>query len=191
MIKARRETGMAESDEADLLARARAGEARSFEALLLPYLPMLFAYGRAICPDFHAAQDVVQETALVAFRNLGHFFADADFGTWLRAIARRQALAARRRLSRVKLGLESALERVFEDPAPEATALHRKALAECLKGLGERAERVIRAHYFEGTALANLAGAVGTTAAGAKQLLYRARQLLRDCVRRRLRPENA
>lgn len=180
-----------ENEEADLLARARAGDARSFEGLLLPYLPMLFAYGRAICPDFHAAQDVVQETALVAFRNLGHFFPDADFGTWLRAIARRQALAARRKLSRVRLGLEGTLERVFEDPAPEAAAPRRRALADCLKTLGDRAGRVIRAHYFEGTALAELAGALGTTAEGVKQLLYRARAGLRDCVRRRLRPENA
>src|SRR6266850_2558088 len=34
----------------------------------------IFAYSRAIFSDYHAAQDVVQETAIIAFRNLKHLF---------------------------------------------------------------------------------------------------------------------
>ena len=83
--------------DAALLARAKKGDAIAFEHLIAPHLPMLFAYSRAICLDFHAAQDVVQESAIIAFRNLNHLFPEADFSTWLRAIARRQALEARRK----------------------------------------------------------------------------------------------
>ena len=37
--------------ETELLARAKKGDAPTFERLLTPYLPMLFAYSRAIVGD--------------------------------------------------------------------------------------------------------------------------------------------
>src|SRR5438105_576107 len=98
-------------NETELIARAKKGDAPSFEHLMTPYLSMLFAYSRAICSDYHAAQDVVQETAIIAFRNLDHLFPEADFPTWLRAIARRQALDARRKLRRHARFTEEAIER--------------------------------------------------------------------------------
>src|SRR5204863_498194 len=87
-------------DEQRLLAQAKKGNAPAFERLVTPYLPMLFAYSRAICLDYHAAQDVVQETAIIAFRNLNHLFPEADLPTWLMSIARRQPLAVLRKLHR-------------------------------------------------------------------------------------------
>src|SRR4029450_1516158 len=117
--------------EAALLAGAKKGDAASFERLVTPYLPMLFAYSRAICLDFHAAQDVVQETAIIAFRNLNHLFPEADFSTWLRAIARRQALEARSKLHRFARFAEEAVERAYEDPAPVEVSARRKLLGEC------------------------------------------------------------
>ena len=53
--------------EPDVVDTAKA-DAAEFERGLLPHLPMLFAYSRAICGDYHVAQDVVQQTALIAFR---------------------------------------------------------------------------------------------------------------------------
>ena len=88
---------MSADDESDLLDKAKAGDGAAFELLLVPHLPMLFAYSRAICGDYHAAADVVQETALIALRRLDHFFPEADFAAWLKAIARREALSARAR----------------------------------------------------------------------------------------------
>ena len=102
---------------------------------MLPHLAALLAYSRAICGDFHAAQDVVQETALIAYRNLDRFFAEADFATWLKAIARRQALAARRKLGRHRLAAEELLEAVYEAEEDwdtrQQSALHRLPGEDC------------------------------------------------------------
>jgi len=175
--------------ETELLARAKKGDAPAFERLLTPHLSMLFAYSRAICSDYHAAQDVVQETAIIAFRNLGHLFPEADFSTWLRAIARRQALEARRKLHRVALFAEEAVERVYQDPAPPAVAAQRKLLSQCIRALGERVQAVVQEHYFRGSRLAEVASRLKTSVPSVKQLLYRARKLLEECVRKRLGTE--
>jgi RNA polymerase sigma-70 factor (ECF subfamily) len=176
--------------EIELLNQAKAGDRVAFERALKPHLPTLFGYSRAICGDYHVAQDVVQETALIAFRNLNHLFAETDFATWLRAIARRQALAARRKLARLGLGIvEEAVEAVYQDPSPAATASRRAALQKCLEALGGRLGQVIRGHYFQGSKLAELADAMAMKVNAVKQLLYRARLSLRDCIRERLRLE--
>ena len=171
--------------EAELLARAKRGDAEAFERLLTPFLPMLFAYSRAICLDFHAAQDVVQETAIIAFRNLNHLFPEADFSTWLRAIARRQSLEARRKLHRFARFAEEAVERAYQDPASPDVAAQRKLLVDCIRALGERGQDVVEEHYFRGLSLSELASQLETSVGAVKQLLYRARKLLEECVKKR------
>ena len=168
-----------------LLARAKKGDAEAFEQLVTPYLPMLFAYSRAICLDFHAAQDVVQETSIIAFRNLNHLFPEADFSTWMRAIARRQALEARRKLHRFARFAEEAVERAYQDPASPDVADHRKMLGDCIRALGERGQGVVEEHYFHGLSLSEVASRLDTSVSAVKQLLYRARKLLEECVRKR------
>lgn len=177
--------------ETDLLARAKKGDAPAFERLLSPYLPMLFAYSRAICSDYHAAQDVVQETAIIAYRNLDHLFPEADFPTWLRAIARRQALEARRKLPRFARFAEEAIERAYQDPAPPEVASRRKMLGDCIRALGERTQHVVQDHYFQGSRLSDVAARLKMNVSAVKQLLYRARKLLEECVRKRLGTEQA
>ena len=173
-------------DEARLLERAKAGDAESFGEAVSRHLPMLFAYSRAISGDFHAAQDVVQETVMIAYRKIDHYFPEADFAAWLRSIARREALAARRRLSKVELATAETIEHYYEGASLEPTSRREEALTECVERLNGRMHQVIRGHYFDGKPLAELAVALETSVTAAKQLLYRTRLALRDCVNRRL-----
>lgn len=172
--------------EIELLALAKAGDAQAFEEVLVPHLPMLFAYSRAICGDYHAAQDVVQDTSLIAYRNLVHLFAEADFATWLKAIARRQALAARRKLTRMSLVAEEVIEKVYQEPTPTSKDPRLEALAECLERLAGRMRQVVRGHYFQGAKLAEVARSMDMKEPAAKQLLYRARLWLHECMTKRL-----
>ena len=172
--------------ETDLLARAKRGDARAFEQLVVPHLPTLLAYTRAICGDYQAAQDVVQDTSLIAYRNLDRFFADADFAAWLKAIARRQALAMRRKLGRMKLVAEESLETAYDDPSPEGVAPERAALKQCLETLGSHGRRLIETRYVENSGLADLATELRTNLSTLRGQLFRLRQGLRECVERRL-----
>ena len=47
----------------------------------------------------------------------------------------------------------------------------------------------MRGHYYEGLALASISKSLGMTLAAAKQMLYRTRLALRECIRKRLASE--
>ncbi len=180
--------------ENDILRRARAGDREAFERLILPHLPMLMAYCRTICGDYHAAQDAVQETALIAYRKLHLYFGEADFASWLKAIARREALSARRKTRRAAAAGEEIIEAAFDDPSPEAAAHEREALRKCLEALAlhnERGARVVRAHYFDGSPLAEIARAMAANLNTVKTILHRARLSLEECVQRKRREATA
>lgn len=172
--------------EEDLLVQAKAGDKSAFERIVVPYLPMLLAYSRAVCGDYHAAHDVVQQTLLIGYRKLELFFPEADFGTWLRAVARREALQARKALGRAAPVTLEAVEAFYEDPSVPAESPRRKALSDCLGQLEGRAKAVVHGHYFDGLGLAALAGRVRMSVPAVKQLMYRARIALRNCMRRRM-----
>jgi len=176
--------------ESRLLKTAQGGDPKAFERILRPHLSMLFAYSRAICGDFHVAEDVVQETAQIAYRKLNFFIPEADFSGWLKAIARRQALAARRSLTKTNLVADDVIERVYQDPAPAASGRRGEALTECIDTLEGRAAQAVKGHYFEGVKLNELADRMGMTSVAMRQLLHRVRVLLLECVRRRLSVEN-
>lgn len=182
---------MNERLENELLAAAKGGDAAAFQQVLIRHLPMLYAYSRALCGDHHAAQDVVQETGLIAFRNLNHLFPETDFVAWVKAIARRQALSMQRKLSRAAVLPEESIEAVYQDPSPAAAAPRRDALARCLGALQGRLARVIRDHYFGGSKVEELAQGMEMTRHAVVQLLYRARMALRDCIQRRLAREHS
>lgn len=178
-------------NEARLIAQAKAGDALAFELLVTPYLPMLFAYSRAICGDYHAAQDVVQETGLIAWRNLEHLFPEADFSTWMRAIARRQALESRRKLKRFSTLADETIEKVYQDPAPASVTTEKRLLTDCLRALDDRTGGIVTDHYFKGSPLAEIAARLGVSLPAVKQQLYRARKSLEGCVKKRLSLEQS
>lgn len=182
---------MALDSETRLIAAAKGGDPEAFERALRPHLPMLFAYSRAICGDYHAAEDVVQETAQISYRKLNFLIPEADFAGWLKAIARRQSLAARRKLDRSALVAEDLIEKIYQDPAPASGDDRGAALSECLNKLSGRAADAVRAHYFDGIKLTDLAERFDSNPPAIRQLLHRARLALMDCVRRRLGVEGA
>src|SRR5262245_32309726 len=172
--------------EVSLLDRARAGGREAFAQALAPYLPMLYAYSLSICADHHTAQDVVQQTALIAFAKLHYLFREVDFGVWLKGIARREALSERRKAARLRPVVEQVLEAAFDDPTPEAVAPEREALGECLKKLKGQAAGVLWGHYFQGQKLTEIARLKKLNDNTVRTMLHRARLALGECVRGRL-----
>ncbi|OAI48400.1 hypothetical protein AYO44_07135 [Planctomycetaceae bacterium SCGC AG-212-F19] len=177
--------------EAELIARAKAGDREAFAHALTPYLPMLYAYSRCLSGDHHIAQDVVQQTALIAYRKIGFLFPEVDFGTWLKGIARREALSERRKAAKLRTVIEEVLEAAYDDPTPAAVAPEREALDECLKRLQGQAAAIVTAHYFDGEKLTDIARQRGLNGNTVRTVLHRARLLLEECVRGRLAVEGS
>src|SRR5713101_8663641 len=74
------------SDEA-AAARAKAGDADAYRVLVERHSRALFRMAFRMTGNEQDAEDVVQESFLRAYRQLGKFDERATFGTWLYRIA--------------------------------------------------------------------------------------------------------
>jgi RNA polymerase sigma-70 factor (ECF subfamily) len=187
------------ADEARLVRRARAGDAAAFAALVRRHeAAVLRLAGRMVGPD--AAEDVLQQALLKAWRGLAGFAGGAAFGTWLYRIVanacldhRRRALHAVETVSPTRLDEACALADPAADPAEALAELaeRRDRLAAVVWAWGEVPEsdrRLLRAHLGDGRGYAELASELGVAPATVGTRLHRARARLRRLAITRLAP---
>jgi len=72
---------------ADLVGRARSGDAGAFGELTEPYLRELQVHCYRMLGSFADAEDALQDTLLAAWQGLGGFEGRASIRTWLYRIA--------------------------------------------------------------------------------------------------------
>jgi RNA polymerase sigma-70 factor (ECF subfamily) len=162
-----------------------------FERLCEPQRRPLLAYLYTLSGDYHLAEDLVQESLTIAHGKREHYFPEADFGAWLRAIARnvymRERRAEARRPAPAEI-IDDLADQAFtaEAYASERWEREREALRSCLGELREDDRGLVRDHFSGGKRYAQLAEAAGRTVSWVKVRMFRARRSLADCVRRRL-----
>lgn len=163
-----------------------------FVGLLTRHEPALRRFVRTLLPEWSDVDEVMQRTALAAWRKFGQFDPATDFLKWGLVIARFEALAFRRAMGRDRLVFsESFLEKLAEEAEDETELAGReeRALEGCLQKLSpERRELVLKA-YADGTDQRDVASAIGKTPAAFYMLLARIRRDLADCIERTLKQE--
>jgi RNA polymerase sigma factor (sigma-70 family) len=160
-----------------------------FEVLAKQHEPMLMAYLRSMVADHKLAEDVAQQTLLIAYRKINTLRDPAAFPAWLRGIARLEALAAMRRLRRefpVEPEVLQQLDEIyrqFEEEQPANTWEERFHLVEdCYDRLPESLQTVCRLHYFEDCKAWQIAEKLTINLNAVLKRLERARVAIRDCV---------
>ena len=88
-------------NDAELVARARQGDAAAFGELVDRHRAAVFRAARAALGSHADAEDAAQDAFLLAYRRLDTFRGQASFKTWLLTIAWRQAINRRRSLSSI------------------------------------------------------------------------------------------
>ena len=89
--------------ELELVDQARQGDRAAFGELVNRYERNIFRLARHITQNEEDAEDVLQETFLKAFANLGQFQGHSKFYTWLVRIAVNESLMKLRRRKSDKL----------------------------------------------------------------------------------------
>lgn len=163
-----------------------------FVGLLTRHEAALRRFARTLLPEWGDVDEVMQRSALAAWRKFGQFDPATDFLKWALVIARYEALAYRRAMGRDRLVFSDAfLEKLAEEAEAETEVARReeRALEHCLKKLSpERRELVLKA-YADGTDQRDVAAAIGKTPAAFYMLLARIRRDLGDCIERTLKQE--
>src|SRR5262245_60966810 len=117
---------------------------------------MLLAYILSLISDRQLAEDVAQETLVVAYRSISTLKKPDSFGPWLRGIARRKVLAAiRQRGTEIPFepavleGVEDVFHVLEQNQATERWEERFRVVEVCFEKLPERLQQVCRLHYFE------------------------------------------
>jgi RNA polymerase sigma-70 factor (ECF subfamily) len=183
---------MESTDEA-AVARARAGDRDAFRVLVERHSRYLFRLAYRMTGNEEDAEDVVQESFLRAYRQLGKFDQRASFSTWLHRIASNCSLDLMRARERRRERTQPADTEIDDpfvsvasaDPTPEREAMSgqvRDRIAEAMKELSaaERTAFVLR--HFEGMRIDDVSRLLGCQPGAAKHTVFRAVRKLRRAL---------
>lgn len=151
----------------------------------------LFLYLMGLLGDRTAAEDVLQETNLVLWREFEQFEPGTNFTAWSCRVAFNQVRAHRTQRGRDRLVFSDAfLTAVDEELTREADGLEerRAALADCLNRLPDHHRELVRRRYLgeRDGGTEELAARLGKSPDAVLRMLSRIRRSLHDCVSRTL-----
>ena len=137
-----------------ILAAAKQGDAAAFEALLRPLLEPGYRLAGGMLQDHQAAQDAVQEAALIAWRKLSQLRDESEMKHWFFAIVANECRSVRR--SR----WSSVMRLVLPDTAAEApidSVLSGMELRLALRGLDEKKRLALVLRWYLDLSLEEIA----------------------------------
>jgi RNA polymerase sigma-70 factor (ECF subfamily) len=166
--------------EAELIARARAGDAAAERDLYETHVDRIYRLVYRFAGDADLARDFTQDTFVRAFERLGDFRGESRFATWLHSIAVAVALnglrdVKRRRAREVDLKEGSEVAGSARDAEPDL----KDRLAAAIDDLPEGYRTVFVLHDVEGYTHEEIGEVLGVEAGTSKAQLSRARAKLR------------
>jgi RNA polymerase sigma-70 factor (ECF subfamily) len=177
---------MSETDTA-LVLRARDGDRAAFEELVRRTSRLVFARLYLDTGRTHRADDLLQETYLLAFRSLRGLANPAGFRPWLLSIAHNVLIDDARRLSRQKRATPAADTPVStvlaNGPSPEEEVereeMRQRVLA-VLRSMPEEYRLPLTLRYLTGAGYDAIGEQLGLTNGSLRGLLHRGLKMLRE-----------
>ena len=177
------------TEAAAVLARARQGDGDAFRALVDTHSRSVFRLAFRMTGNEQDAEDVVQESFLRAYRQLGRFESRANFGTWLYRIVSNcsvdlmRSKQARHDQMRESLDQEGAVELPAADaPGPERMAhsaeINRR-VQDALQELSPLERAAFTLRHYEGRSIDEISAMLGLGTSAAKHSVFRAVKKLR------------
>jgi RNA polymerase sigma-70 factor (ECF subfamily) len=173
--------------------RIEQNERESIVQAVIRYQPMIQSYSFAIVRDFHLAEDVFQDVAMIVARNWDKLPPEEELVPWLKETTRRKSLEAARKHRRAPSALpEEALEAIGEqfaldldDPDEEQrTEAMYNLMEKCLDQMQDPARHVLQMRYGERTPRScdQIAAAMGRSRQAIYSIIKRSRLALIRCV---------
>lgn len=178
------------TDDAELLARAAAGDRRAFRRFVEDHEGAVLRYIRTRTGDTGMAEDALQETFIAAWRHAGSFRGDGPARTWLLAIARNAVHRQHRRSA----GEPEAFEPLDEIAVragwgrdPDEAWTERIAAAQLVeRGFAQLSpddREILVLRDIEGLGNAEVARLLGLSLSAVKSRVHRARLRFMESVR--------
>jgi len=174
-----------------LLLSAGGGDSVAFRRFYDATSPAVLAFLVRMLPDRHAAEDVLQESMVIAWNRSSDFDPKlAAAKTWITTIARRRALDVIRRRKRREevLGDDTSIRLMLGDDAETSTDPESRATAErlahCFEEIGSDAATCIQYAYLYGLTFSEISGQIDRSLGTIKSWVRRGLQKLKACMQR-------
>jgi RNA polymerase sigma-70 factor (ECF subfamily) len=172
------------------LAAARGGDSDALTQLVMEYHDKAYRYGRRVCASQVDAEDAVQEAFLVLSRR-----PDVQRGgsalSWLLAVIRTTCIKLLRPFKSLQRGLGRRIgdpDQVSNDERSPDRVLDRwrvvRAVHECIASLEPSLREVLILRDLEGLSAPEVASLMGLTEEAVKSRLHRARNKMRERIRK-------
>jgi RNA polymerase sigma-70 factor (ECF subfamily) len=175
-------------DDADLIARARQGDAEAWGLLVPAYQQVVYRLAYLLLGDVDEAEDVAQEAFLRALRAIDRFDLSRPLCPWLLSITANLARNRRRSISRYMAAVRRAFQAGAERQEDVGTLSGRTSDAQALWQATRRLDRidqeVIYLRFFLEMPVSETAEVLGVAQGTVKSRLHRALARLRTIVER-------
>ncbi len=188
------------ADDTALVQACRKGDLTAFERLVVRHQRTMLNIACRITGGYEDACDIVQEAFLAAWRKIGDFRGEARFSTWLASIvvnlSRNQRQRMHSRASREAYSLDAPTaggdcDLVPDPPGDAPSALERmeqdelrRALRRCIDALTDEFREVLVLRDMQELSYEEVGGALGLREGTVKSRLFRAREAVKDCLKR-------
>jgi len=184
--------------EADILARAQAGDHHAFAQLYSLHKRRIYSLCLRMVGNIAEAEDLTQEAFLQLHRKIATFRGDSAFSTWLHRLAINVVLMQLRKKGLSLISLDEAME-----PAPEegpgrsfgapdlmlTGAIDRLALERAVAELPAGYRLIFILHDVDGFEHNEIAAMLDCSIGNSKSQLHKARLKLREALRTQAQQE--
>jgi RNA polymerase sigma-70 factor (ECF subfamily) len=180
------------SGEANVLARAQAGDHYAFAQLYALHKRRIYSLCLRMVGNVAEAEDLTQEAFLQLHRKIATFRGDSAFSTWLHRLAINVVLMHLRKKGLSLISLDEAMEPTPEEGpgrsfgAPDlslAGSIDRLALERAISDLPAGYRLIFVLHDIEGYEHNEIAAMLDCSIGNSKSQLHKARLKLRDAMR--------
>ena len=165
-------------------------DAESFVRLLAEHERSIETYVHSLMRSAADAEDVLQESKLVLWKQFERYEPNTNFLAWARRIALNLILNHRRKEQRRQTSSvdQEFIEAVAAEIDKQSDKLAQRSeyLRGCLLELPKAHRQAIVWRYYEGCEVDEIAAKSGRSEGATYRLLSRIRQMLNDCIKRKL-----
>jgi len=183
-----------------LVSSAQKGDLNAFEALVRRHQKKMLNIAFRLVDDYDDACEIVQDAFVAAYKNIRNFRGESKFTTWLTTItlnlSKNRLKQIRSRQRNIAFSLDDTVRTedgqvAMDPPSKEPSVLDsmekqdiRKKVQDCIKALEQDFREVLVLRDMQDFPYEDIAGILKIRGGTVKSRLFRAREMVRDCLKR-------
>lgn len=187
-------------DDQTLIAACRRGDTSAFEGLVLRHQRMIFNVALRMTGNYEDSSDIVQDAFISAWSRIGDYRGEARFSTWLTAIVvnlsrnriRQHNVTELRTAHSLDAPLPNGSGKMPPEPSGKGpSALEqleeaelREMVQRCIGKLDQGFREVLVLRDMQEMSYEEVGSALDLREGTVKSRLFRARDAIRDCLKR-------